>query len=151
MARRQQEPSAKRNELPIAALNAMRELYRRLDDEVAAVGVTCKGCGRCCRFESSGLRLYLGPVEMALFSEGLPANAGNVRKACPWLVEDRCSNRANRTIGCRTYFCGDEETDRLQDLHEAYLKESKRICERFDIAWEYAPLEAWVSGADAFA
>jgi Fe-S-cluster containining protein len=46
---------------------ALRDLYARLDNAVAARGPTCWQSGKCCHFEAYGHRLYVTGLEIAWF------------------------------------------------------------------------------------
>jgi len=51
---------------------ALRDLYRRLDDAIAARSPTCWQSGKCCHFDAYGHRLYVTGLEIAWFLEQGP-------------------------------------------------------------------------------
>lgn len=130
-------------DLPPGALDELRALYRSLDGEVASLDCSCARCGACCDFSRSGLSLYMGPVEAALFFQRAPASHTTNAEICQFFINRACTNRDARSIGCRTYFCSSPLRDTLQDLHEKYLALSRHLCERLHIPWRYQPLSRW--------
>ncbi len=132
-------------DVPAAALDELRETYRELDEEVARVDASCKRCGGCCHFGSSGVMLYMGPLEGAIFFDGVSLDDVDGPETCPHLVGKNCMDRQVRTIGCRTYFCASADTETLRRLHEKYLNKAKGICERFGIDWEYLSICEWLN------
>jgi len=119
-------------------------LYRELDDEVAKLTTSCKQCGRCCHFVESGLHLFMGPVEASVFFEApLPGQLTD-EGACPYLVEDVCTNRSGRSIGCRTYFCEPLSVEALSRVHERYLNRTKEMADRLGVSWRYVSLSEWM-------
>ena len=132
-------------DIPAAAIEELREIYRELDEEVARVDSSCKRCGDCCHFGSSGVMLYMGPIESAIFFDGVLLDYADGGETCPHLVGKKCTNRRVRSIGCRTYFCASADTETLRGLHEKNLSRAKRICERFGIDWNYLSICEWVS------
>ncbi len=129
--------------IPPEALDLMRQLYQRLDRELENFNVSCRRCGRCCDFPTSGLQLYLSPLEAALFFEQ-PTPEISSSKTCPYFINSSCTNRFGRSIGCRTYFCDNAVRDPLQDLHEKYLALAGQLCERFGIPRRYQSLPRWI-------
>lgn len=132
-------------QVPEAAILEMRRLYEDLDAEVARVEVApCRRCGACCHFGSSGLYLYLSTLEAAVMFHGWDRGKGGDGEICPYLSQDGCSNRQNRSVGCRTYFCGVPGRVSLQGVHEKYLKRAREIAEGYGLDGEYAPLMVWL-------
>ena len=164
-------------DVPPEALDLMRDLYRSLDRDIAALAPSCSCCGKCCDFHTSGLVLYMGPLEAALFFSSSVAPSplmgeGRVRVPpllppvsssssvsssctcslqpaacsllCPFLIDSLCTNRAERSIGCRTHFCDPSLRDRLQALHETYLHLSANLCLRLHLPWQYQSLTRWM-------
>ena len=118
---------------------AMQDLYRRLDAEIARFQVSCDACGRCCHFSEFDHVLYLSRLEaLYLFRRGAP-RTGDTR-VCPFLNEGGCGARSRRALGCRTFFCDRRDRDSFQSLYETYHREMRALSERFGIEWRYAPL-----------
>jgi len=55
---------------------ALRDLYQRLDDAIAARGPTCWQSGKCCHFDAYGHLLYVTGLEIAWFLEQGPGGPG---------------------------------------------------------------------------
>lgn len=64
-----------------ALCERMRDLYSRLDAEIASHAPVCVNRGDCCRFDTYGHLLFVTPVELAYFVTGVRRNgaaaAGN--------------------------------------------------------------------------
>ena len=131
--------------VPAAVIREMRRLHEELDEELSRFSLTCRRCGSCCHFGSSGLFLYLSTMEAVVFFEDrhLPAKDAS-GEICPYLTAEGCSNRRNRSIGCRTYFCQPKFRVRLEKLHEEYLARVKKLSDRFHVPWDYSPLNVWM-------
>ena len=130
-------------DVPDAALDELRALYRSLDEEVASLKPTCRRCGLCCDFQRSGLVLYMGPIEAALFFHHTRSLVSPENVVCHFFVNGLCTNRLGRSIGCRTWFCDPALRQPLQDLHEKYLAFTHDLGRRFFIPWGYRPLAGW--------
>ncbi len=131
-------------DLPAGSRDELLALYRKLDEEVAQLATSCKLCGRCCHFAESGLRLFMGPIEAAVFfEEPLPSEVTD-ETTCPYLVDGGCANRSGRSIGCRTYFCDPLADEVLRRIHERYLTRTKASAGRFGMSWRYVSLGQWI-------
>ena len=110
------------------AFARLAELYAEVDAAVAASGARCELSGLCCRFEDAGHELFSTALEadyaVAQHPEAPPPAAAG---RCPYHVEGRCTARAGRPLGCRTYFCDTTTEVALADAHEAFLARVRRI------------------------
>ena len=62
--------------LPEHVRGQVLELYREVDEAVAAAGPVCVASGRCCRFKEYGHVLFLSNLEAdVLLAEGSPLGA----------------------------------------------------------------------------
>jgi Fe-S-cluster containining protein len=142
---------------------ALRDLYRRLDDAVAARGPTCWTSGRCCKFDDFGHRLYVTGLEVAWFlgqvtgRDPRPAaepQDGPIRLpqlaehpgACPYQIEGLCSTHEVRPLGCRIFFCQAGTEDWQQELYEDFLAQLQALHDRRGIAYRYMD---WIAGLKA--
>ena len=128
-----------------ALLRAMMDLYARVDARVAEADVACSGDGACCHFHQAGHRLFVSPVELALLTlddPGAPELLGELR--CPYQVDEQCTARLRRPLGCRTYFCqADEEWSAR--LYEEFHAELGALHERHGAHYEYMELSSAVA------
>ena len=114
-------------------------LYDRVDAEAAAHAPVCVNRGTCCRFDEFGHRLFVTPVEVAFFVgrqrvEGLrPVTA----EACPYQIDNRCTARSHRPLGCRIFFCDPAATHWQPGVYEKYLSELKQIGADLDVDYRY--------------
>jgi len=152
--------------------DGLRELYGRLDADIAKVAVKCDVCGRCCRFAEFDHVLYLSNVEAFYLCEdgvpdvfadrpagpaglnagpaGLPIGkntAGSGSDACPFLDGARCTAHERRALGCRTFSCDKRHREALQSLYETYHRAIQRLAEGAGIAWKYYSLADQLTAA----
>ncbi|MCK6482855.1 MAG: hypothetical protein HUU22_05095 [Phycisphaerae bacterium] len=57
-----------------ALCDRMRDLYARLDAEIASHAPVCTNRGECCHFDTYGHLLFVTPVELAYFVTGVRRN-----------------------------------------------------------------------------
>ena len=80
---------------------AVLDLYREVDREVAAAGPVCVASGRCCRFKEYGHTLFVSRLEAYVLLESAPPFAGPITADfCPFQVENLCTAREPRPLGC---------------------------------------------------
>lgn len=124
--------------LGAAAARELRELYARVDAEIAARNPLCELSGRCCDFPRSGHRLYAteAEVDFAVQARGgaIPAVASGL---CPWWVDGRCTNRDGRPLGCRLYFCDPGWKDEMTAAYERWHAELKALHARHGLPYRY--------------
>ena len=130
---------------PVAAgfRDALRELYRALDADVARLGPVCALSGRCCRFEEYGHTLFLSAPEAALLLADAPPPSRPLDhgETCPWQdAAGRCTAREARPLGCRVYYCDPSFEGHAPELTETYIARLKRLVDAHGLPWDYAPL-----------
>lgn len=126
-------------EYSAAALAGLRELYRELEAELAALAPRCELSGRCCNFPASGLTLFSTDLELAHLAAATPLRAGRDAQLCPWWVEGLCTAREGRPLGCRVYFCDESKADELAALSERYHARLKQLHVASGARYLYAP------------
>src|SRR5262245_33256091 len=68
------------------------ELYREVDQAVAAAGPVCVASGRCCRFKEFGHVLYLSGLEAEILLDAAPPYDRPVSADfCPFQKEKLCT------------------------------------------------------------
>jgi len=117
-------------------------LYGQMDTELAEAQQQCRACGRCCDFGTHGEILYASQLEREVLSLAgppppPPRPAHREALVCPYRVDDKCSARAYRPIGCRTYFCRGEGRARGMELYERYRARVADISRRAGMPWDY--------------
>jgi Fe-S-cluster containining protein len=128
----------------------LREIYARLDAEVARLAPVCRISGRCCRFGEYGHTLFLSAPEFEhlLREAPAPARALDDGQTCPWQDQHgRCTAREARPLGCRVFFCDPAYQDAAPGLSEQYLAELRRLADRHRLSWSYAPLHRHLHAA----
>jgi len=132
-----------------AALDELVALYALLDRHLAALGVACKQCGRCCDFARNDYRLYASAIERALVvaRHGEPHLAASGR--CGFLADGRCTIHPSRPLGCRVHFCDPAHKPREQALYHTWQRRLRALTDRYGIGWGYAPFFAAPGRAQA--
>ncbi|MFA9479163.1 hypothetical protein ACERK3_12800 [Phycisphaerales bacterium AB-hyl4] len=141
---------------------ALRDLYARLDADIASRGPTCWTSGRCCNFDAFGHRLYVTGLEIAWFRQHAPSP--NTRTppasplslpqlqlpaACRYQVDGKCSTHAVRPLGCRIFFCQTGTEHWQHELYEQYLNDLRELHDREALPYAYMEWRAGLIEADA--
>ncbi len=125
------------------------EVYAAVDAAVAAENPRCDASGRCCRFTEYGHTLFLSEFEAEILLETAPAYAKPVtRDFCPFQVDNLCTARESRPLGCRIYFCDPTYQDKQNAITETAVAKLKALADEFDAGWNYAPLNVMLNAAE---
>lgn len=122
-------------------------VYALADAEVAAAGPKCEASGRCCRFTEYGHTLYLSEIEAEVLLETAPAYEAVSQHGCPFQVNNLCTAREERPLGCRVYFCDPTFKDRMPEIMETGIARLKRLTHDAGKQWRYAPLHDFLGQA----
>jgi hypothetical protein len=126
----------------------VHEIYAEADAAVAAAGPVCVASGRCCRFAEYGHTLFLSNLEAELLLASAPPYQAPVSSAfCPFQVENLCTAREPRPLGCRVYFCDHHYQDASHAITETFLRRLKDLADEFGVPWRYAPLHIFLNEA----
>jgi hypothetical protein len=126
----------------------VRATYAAADAAVAAAGPRCDGSGRCCRFKEYGHTLFVSQLEAEVLLADAPPFAGPVTPDfCPFQVDNLCTARAPRPLGCRVYFCDPAYQETGQQISETYLRQLKDLADELGVEWRYAPLHVFLKEA----
>ena len=124
----------------------VQEIYREADAAVASAGPVCVASGRCCRFKEYGHVLYLSSLEAdVLLDAAPPFDKPESADFCPFQKDKLCTAREPRPLGCRVYFCDPLYQEKCNQITETYLAKLKGLAEEEGIAWQYAPLHAYLT------
>ena len=127
----------------------MLEVYAEADAAVRAAGPRCDSSGRCCRFTEYGHTLFISQFEADILLESAPPYAKPVtRDGCPFQIDNLCTARDARPLGCRIYFCDPGYQETGNRITEEALTRLKRIADAYDAGWNYAPLHVFLNAAD---
>jgi Fe-S-cluster containining protein len=130
--------------------NYLEDLYRRVDAAVAEAGPRCDASGRCCRFEEYGHTLFISGIEAEYLIESAPSYSQPVTRAfCPFQINNLCTAREVRPLGCRIYFCDPNYQETGNQLTESSLTDLKQLTDRENLDWRYAPLHVFLNEAEA--
>lgn len=125
------------------------EVYAEVDAAVAAAKPRCDASGRCCRFTEYGHTLFLSQFEADILLETAPAYSKPVtRDFCPFQVENLCTARDSRPLGCRIYFCDPTFQEPQHAITEAAVAKLKAIADEYETGWNYAPLHTMLNAAE---
>lgn len=120
-------------------------LYAEADAEVARAGPRCDASGRCCRFTEYGHTLFLSQLEADVLLDSAPHFSGPVtRDFCPYQVNNLCTAREPRPLGCRVYFCDPAYQDEGARISEKYVRRLKELTDELGLPWNYAPLHKFL-------
>jgi Fe-S-cluster containining protein len=121
-------------------------IYAAADAVVAAAGPRCDASGRCCRFKEYGHTLFISNLEAEVLLEAAPPYAKPVSgDACPFQVDNLCTARDPRPLGCRVYFCDPTYQETGNAITETYLRRLKELATEVGAAWRYAPLHVFLN------
>ena len=124
-------------------------LYAEVDAAVRAAGPKCDASGRCCRFAEYGHTLFISHLEADVLLASAPAFAQPVTaEFCPFQVNNLCTAREPRPLGCRVYFCDPAYQETGNAITETYLRRLKDLAEELDVGWRYAPLHVFLNEAE---
>jgi hypothetical protein len=126
------------------------EIYAEADAAVAAAGPVCVASGRCCRFTEYGHTLFLSSLEAnVLLAAAPPYQPPVTPDFCPFQVDNLCTAREPRPLGCRVYFCDPNYQDASHAITETFLRRLKDLAEESGVPWRYAPLHVFLNEAAA--
>lgn len=132
--------------LPSNSHSRLLTLYAAVDAAVAAAGPRCEASGRCCRFKEYGHTLFISQLEAEVLLADAPPFAGPVTPDfCPFQVDNLCTAREPRPLGCRVYFCDPAYQETGQEISETYLGKLKALADELGLGWRYAPLHVFLN------
>ncbi len=122
------------------------ELYKEVDQAVAAAGPVCVASGRCCRFKEYGHVLFLSNLEAeVLLANAPPYDQPVSTDFCPFQKDNLCTAREPRPLGCRVYYCDPSYQETGQRISEEYLQRLKALADEQKVAWRYGPLHHFLN------
>ncbi len=122
------------------------ELYREVDQAVAAAGPVCVASGRCCRFREFGHVLFLSNLEAEVLLAGAPPYEQPVSADfCPFQKDTLCTAREPRPLGCRVYYCDPSYQETGNRITEEFLRRLKQLAAEHGMQWRYAPLHHFLN------
>lgn len=125
-------------------------IYAAADAAVQAAGPKCDASGRCCRFTEYGHTLFISQLEADVLLATAPPYAKPVTAdGCPFQIDNLCTARSERPLGCRVYFCDERYTATGQAISETYLRALKQLAEEAGAGWRYAPLHVFLNEGEA--
>ncbi len=128
---------------------AVDAVYAAADAAVAAAAPKCDASGRCCRFAEYGHTLFVSHFEAEILLATAPPYARPVsRDGCPFQVDNLCTARHERPLGCRIYFCDPAYESTGNAITEAAVGRLKAIADDARTGWNYAPLHVFLNAAD---
>jgi Fe-S-cluster containining protein len=126
--------------------NRVRAIYAEADAAVAAAGPRCDSSGRCCRFKEWGHVLYLSTFEAEILLDAAPPYATPVSPdGCPFQIDNLCTAREPRPLGCRIYFCDPNYQETGNVITETALRKLKALAAENALDWRYAPLHVFLN------
>ncbi|MFN0060587.1 MAG: hypothetical protein ACKVX7_19190 [Planctomycetota bacterium] len=132
-----------------AWIDEVAELYRAVDREIDPHQHLCKLSGVCCDFRKSDHVLYTTSVEVGYALATRTAPWTTQDDLCPFWRGGLCTARAERPLGCRTYFCDPTWRERGEEIHERFHAQLIAIGERHGVRYSYSPWVASMAAAAA--
>lgn len=123
------------------ALHSLKLVYARADAACAERHMTCRACGKCCRFAEVGHRLLVSPLELALLMQVPPDPPAVKAGVCSYQKDGLCTARQRRPLGCRVFFC-DAPADDCSRLYESCHRQICRLHDRRGLPYLYVELTA---------
>jgi Fe-S-cluster containining protein len=125
---------------------AVQAVFTEADAAVAAAAPRCDASGRCCRFKEWGHVLYLSMFEAEILLDAAPPYEKPVSPdGCPFQVDNLCTARDPRPLGCRIYFCDPNYQEKSYEITEAALRKLKQLAAENALEWRYAPLHVFLN------
>jgi hypothetical protein len=125
------------------------DVYTAVDAAVAAAAPRCDASGQCCRFAEYGHTLFLSHFEAELLLETAPPYTKPVsRDGCPFQVDNLCTARQERPLGCRIYFCDPAYQETGHRITEEAVAKLKQLADESGAGWRYAPLHVFLNEAE---
>ena len=59
-------------------------------------------------------------------------------------MDNLCTAREPRPLGCRVYFCDPAYQEDGQRISETYLRQLKDLADELGVGWRYAPLHEFL-------
>lgn len=122
-------------------LDAVRDVYARLQHEIDVRKPICSTSGRCCRFEKFDHRLYVTTLELAAFVQQMrsmaPLTPSWDGTGCPYQIDGLCSVHTIRPFGCRVFFCDSTSDDWQHAQYERFHAELKSLHNTLGVRYFY--------------
>jgi Fe-S-cluster containining protein len=130
----------------VSVRQAVLELYRQADADVAAAGPVCLASGKCCRFKEYGHTLFLSQLEAdVLLADAPPYDPDAVTPDfCPFQKGNLCTAREPRPLGCRVYYCDPAYQESMIAITDRYVRRLKDLADEHGLGWRYAPLHVFL-------
>ena len=119
----------------------IKEIYKKLEAELASINPGCNSCGTCCHFDEFGHILYTSTIETDYIRENVEIPSFDSDKnVCPLLINNQCTAREHRALGCRVFFCNPDYKEKSQDIYNKYYTMIKDLADKNQVKWRYAPM-----------
>ncbi len=140
---------------------AVAQILATADADIAARKPVCISSGRCCHFEAWGHRLYVTAAEMIHFAQVHAPTTANPKskigaahgdrksvslpqffaqeqiEGCPYQIDNLCTAREARPLGCRIYFCDENAKSWQNEVYEKYHTQLAAAHEEFGLPYRY--------------
>ncbi len=117
------------------------EIYKKLEAELASIDPGCNACGTCCQFDTFDHVLYASTIETDYIKDNVEVPSFDPdMNVCPFLIDNQCTVREHRTLGCRVFFCNPHYKETLQGIYEKYYTMMKDLAIENKVEWHYAPM-----------
>lgn len=119
----------------------LKEIYNKLEQELSRINPGCDACGTCCHFDEFDHVLYTSNIETDYIVNNVNVpHFDKKQNICPFLIENKCTIRDYRALGCRVFFCNPHYKETSQEIYNKYYNMIKKIAIKNQIDWQYAPM-----------
>lgn len=117
------------------------KIYKELEAELASINPGCDACGTCCHFDIFDHVLYASTIETDYILKNVNVPPFDPDQGtCLFLINNKCTIREYRTLGCRVFFCNPDYKEKYQDIYNKYYTMIKDLAVRYQTEWHYAPM-----------
>ena len=117
------------------------QIYKKLESELSSINPGCDACGACCHFDEFGHVLYTSTIETDYIKDNVEVPSFDPDKnVCPFLIDNKCTAREHRALGCRVFFCNPDYKEKSQDIYNKYYTMIKDLADKNQVKWRYAPM-----------
>ncbi len=117
------------------------EIYNELEAELASLDPGCNTCGTCCHFDEFNHVLYASTIETKYIQKNVDVPPLDPDQGtCPFLIDNKCTIREHRALGCWVFFCNPDHKETLQDIYEKYYTMIKNLALKSQTECNYAPM-----------
>ncbi|MBN2583465.1 MAG: YkgJ family cysteine cluster protein [Planctomycetes bacterium] len=135
---------------------ALARLWTSLDEQLSGPAASCRACGECCDFQRRGHVLFATKAELDVCLDWArrhltPAPQEYRRRLtagrCPFQDGRLCLVHPARPLGCRIYYCCDEDAALVERVSADAHHELRQALRAKELLQWYGPALAYIEAA----